>query len=40
MTVLYFIVCAVIIVPVVALAIGFFHAKHHHRNKDNMMGHG
>jgi len=40
MTVLYFIAFTVIAVPVAALAISFFHAKHHHRNKDTMMWHG
>jgi hypothetical protein len=40
MTVLYFIVFAAIVVPVAALAVGFFHAKHHHRNKDTMMWRG
>ncbi len=40
MTILYFIVSAVIAIPVAALVIGFFHAKHHHRNKDTMMWHG
>ena len=40
MTVLYFIVGAVICIPVAALAVGFFRAKHHHRNNSNMMWHG
>ncbi|HTZ49075.1 MAG TPA: hypothetical protein VMH20_15895 [Verrucomicrobiae bacterium] len=39
MTVLYFVVCAVIAVPVAVLAIGFFHAKHHHRTKNTTMWH-
>lgn len=39
MTVLYFVLCLAIAVPVAVLAIGFFHAKHHRRSKDTMMWH-
>jgi hypothetical protein len=39
MTVLYFIVWAVIDIPVAALTVGLFHAKHHRRNH-TMMWHG
>jgi hypothetical protein len=40
MTVLYFIVWAVIGIPVAALTVGLFRAKHHRRNNDTMMWHG
>ena len=34
MTVLYFLVLAVVSIPMGVLAIGYFHAKHHHRSHD------
>ena len=40
MTVLFFLVLAVVSIPLGVLAIGYFHAKQHHRSHDTMMWHG